>query len=415
MTIKSLIEAVSHRASVRQTTLWFPDVPADQSRCPPSLDGYFSIRLSEMFLRDSRRWMSEICPATLFIVDYQYGRSDVSQPFFVSAKAFPGAEKAGAGEFRINFTDKQILGPTPFAGGEVQLFVGLFQAKMFDYRSELFEVLETVLGGMDLGLTSGYLRMADKLSGNLLKILGAKDVECLLAEQCAIGKQAVPASGYRAYLRMPDQSASANDFVVQDGFLHRKDGAGLVRMADADYCLVRIDTLESRSDYTKMEFHALWREACIKMQTNEAEALAIMQRCNGQILLSPDLTESHKFALMEYYQTNLWAIPSHRLAGSGARATRAGAAVYTREIQRRILRADEPDAATLATVLDGIARLGDELMQAAPARREEDIELDLHNYLLRRGRTVLPSTAADLAKAIAEGTMQIAGPLLERD
>jgi hypothetical protein len=54
-------------------------------------------------------------------------------------------------------------------------------------------------------------------------------------------------------------------------------------------------------------------------------------------------------------------------------------------------------------------------MQAAPARREEDIELDLHNYLLRRGRTVLPSTAADLAKAIAEGTMQIAGPLLERD
>lgn len=406
MSFLSFFESLVRTPATLSSSLWIPDAPAAGPATQGEPGGYFEVRLSEMFLTDARQLFNRITPATFFLADYKYAARDVSQPFFVSNQLLEGLPKqAKLEKVHVRFVDTRVVGLTPYAGGDVSLFVGLFQTVIEDQRKALFSVFETLFGSFDLGVLSTYLKIADKLTSAITACLGAKDVECLLAERRVIGKNALPSSGYMVYLHSSRGKVDTADLVVQDGYLHRKVGAGVALVEDLDFCLVRIDRHLTRNDYMDMNFHATWVEARKKMVARQvSEAQALMLECSHQILESPDLTEDNKIGLIEYYQAKLMAAQS-LLAnlGAAAPATRAGGTDMLRQMQLRTRQSLEVDADELAEHFEAIARLTSDYA-GAPVGNDAALKDELLRHLKGRQRAA-GANAAELVRALATGSV----------
>jgi hypothetical protein len=408
MSFADLFEGIAHRRAQPHTTLAFPD-PDPGPAADGAAGGYFQLRLASMVLRDDRTWFQEVVPATFVLTDFNYGKETVRQPFFVSNQLLSlMPEGIDARELRVRFRNTLVAGPMPYAGGDVGLFVGLFRSAIGDWRRDMFSVFETLFGNVDFGLLSQYVKVADKLSGEILRCLGGEDIKCLLAERSVIGQHTCPQPGYLAYLRASGRAPDTAHLVVRDDTLQRNGNGGMAPVTDLDYCLIRIDRLATRNDYSKMEFNTTWRTACQQRRAGSlAEAQALMLHCANQIDASPDLSEDDKSALIELYQSKLLAVaPLVSRRGPGGAATRSGAPSAVRDMQARASKYDRPGDKSLAGPYDRIAELTAKLSKAPEANGKiGDIgEAEIAAHVSARGGTPRPP-ASVLVRALAAGSV----------
>ncbi|SHG76648.1 hypothetical protein [Massilia sp. CF038] len=321
---------IKHRPSAQHLTRVFP-ASAEAVIADDDGDGYFQMRLCEMRLTDDRRWMTEVAPAALFVATYLYNGAPVRHPIMVSnAKVAELAEAGITGVLRIKFKNQLIVGPTPYAGGDVSLLVSLCQIPLKDWRKSVFAIVEKIFDGVDVGGLGSYLRMADKLTGEAMKVLGGAEPKCLLAEQNVVGQQARPSPGHIAFIAADAGTLNDAALVIEDDQLFEVvDGARRAFNA-ADYCLIKIEHQATRGDYTSMPFHKTWQEARAKMIARHLdEADRLMVTCAQQLFASPDLTDGNKMQLTQLYKAKLEAV--RELMKMPAReplaAVRAGQAV----------------------------------------------------------------------------------------
>jgi hypothetical protein len=402
MPFSDIVDFLAHRKAALPEVVFLPS-PAQPAQADAGAGQYFLIRLSEMYLSDARRWMKEVAPAAFLQTEFNYAGGPAKRPFFVSNSMLPEMPEP-AGPLRATFSNTSVVGPIPYGGGDVVLFLGLFQTVLKDWRAIAFDIFETVAGPLAVGPFAKYLEMADKLTGKILDCLGQGDVESILADRRPLGKNALPRSGYWAYLRRaPDGFDPAQLQVVDDRLYHGAGGA--LRHYDAsDYCLVQVECLATRNDYTALPFHKVWLEARnLAIGGKAEEAQGLMLDCARQILLSPDLTEGDKEQLIKFYQVKL-----HDVAGLVAAkgATRAGSADVLRSMQQRAVAHDKFHATELATVFDGFASAARELVRQ-PQAADVD-EGSVADYLMRSklppGRTPDPRK---LVRALALGSVNL--------
>lgn len=405
MGISDWIDGLKHTPARPHTTLVWPD-PAPGPAAGGTAPGYFQIRLADMQLSDERRWNLEIVPATFFLADFDYADATVRKPFFASNQLLtmmpPGIDPT---RLRVRFRDTLVAGPAPYIGGDVGLFVGLFQSAIEDHRKALFSVFETLFGGADLGPLSHYVGLADKLSEQIMRCLAGPDMACLLAERRVIGRQALPESGYLAFLRAHRGEVDTRGLVVQDGTLQRQYEGRTMPVDDLDFCLVRIEQLALRNDYTRMAFHQTWSSAREKMRAGQVEqAQALMLECARQVEASPELSEDHKVALIELYQSKLLATQTLKmLGGASAPATRAGRPSLVRQMQARAAQADSDADDTLAEPFNAIARMTTRLGKSpAGADPIDEAEIAVH---LSQPRDEPRPAAKLLVQALAAGSI----------
>lgn len=407
MNFGEFFDVLLHRRARPHITLALADdgVTAEPVGAEP---GYFQVRLAEMALTDDRRLHQEIVPATFFLADFNYAGAIVKQPFFVST-AMLAALPAGVerSKLRVRFVDTLVVGPTPYTGGDVALFVGLFQTVVDDRRRSMFSIFEKLFGMVDLGALAQYIKMADKLTAEIFSFLGAADIECLLAERRVIGQQALPASGYLAFLRPLKNEVDTTGLTVVDGSLRRRVGGVLKPVDDVDYCLVKIERLAVRNDFTNLAFHATWLKARDKMLARQtAEAQALMLECGYQVFASPDLSEDHKTQLIQFYQAKLLSTAS-LLAGpaAGQEAHRGGGADLARSMQQRVNDTRQAGAKALAQQFDEIATLTSRLEDQDDDGVVEQAHIVGH---LRAAPRKGPLPKADvLMKALATGSLAV--------
>lgn len=309
MSLKDIVDFFRREKDTPDQVFALADPDADPGSAVYDKDtgAYFQIRLSEMYLTDKRRWHREVAPATFVYTDFQYGGQSVRRPFFVSNALLPeiplGVEPK---TLRVRFANTSVLGPVPYAGGDVDLFVGLFQTTLVDWRQMTFQVLEKIFGVIGPNPVSAYLDKINTLAGDLLAFLGRGDVTCMLAQRQPLGQHAIPAAGYIAYLRHSEKQIPMEDLQVHEGKLKRKMNGDLHDFDETDYCLIQVQRLESRNDDASMPFHALWKEARQKaLAADTVGAQALMLDCAQQILASSDLTEGDKTRLIAKYQKKL--------------------------------------------------------------------------------------------------------------
>ena len=299
------------RPASRKLSVWFAPERIEAPNYAPkpviANRGYFQVRLAEMFLRYERELWRGFLPATLFLCEFKQPQGAVRVPFFVSNKLLSGLELSNElAKTPIQFRDTRIVGPVPYLGDEVALLVALFRIQVDDWRKSLFSIIEKVLGAVNVGGIAQYAAIADKLSDDILKCLGMAEVECRLAERRVFGAPAL-VDGYLALLDWPESDMGVRDALkVIEGRLHDTRSGKPLPFTECDYCLVRLEQLDTRSDYTSLPFHKTWekaREQLVRRQTEEARTL--LMECTRQVFESPELTEEHRYQLVQIYTANL--------------------------------------------------------------------------------------------------------------
>lgn len=385
MSLRDVIDALAHSAAVRDRTVELADPEAGADGVAPD-EGYFSVRLSEMRLTDERRWLVDVTPAVFVIGEYDYNGTRVRKPCFVSNELLgPMAGGIDPRKLRVNFANTLLMGPTPYAGGDVDLFVGLFQAVTEERMTAMFGVFETLFSKIG-GPVAGGFALAHELLPGVLKCLGTSDIRCLLADRRTIGEQRPPANFYLAYLRgRKGQEIDTASLHVRDRKLMRTIDGGAIPVDDVDYCLIQVRCQATRNDYTSLPFHKLWLDAQnLTSDGDHTAAQAGMLACAQQILVSPDLTEPHKLALIRLYQARLLATRD-ALADVGLHRTRAGARLTSSGMSARVRETGGFHAAQLGERMDDIARLSIEL-------EDRELEEKALETLLAHSP---PATAAD--------------------
>ncbi len=381
--------------------------------------GYFQIRLSEMFLRDKREYWQGFVPLSIVISDFIYAGERQTIPFFVGNRLLKEIEQYIAGE-QVQYYNTRVAGPIPYAGDNVSLFVGLFRVEVDNLAESLFGFLETVVDSFDFGVLSTYLNIARPLSRGLEDLLGMKQVQFRLGTRDVFNDRSGDSNefreGYFVYVNCPENKIAIDNLWVQHNRLSiGEDRRFIEPLREHDYCLIRIENLAARSDYSALPFQKLWEDVKTKIyQGDQANAHRILMELAQQLAISPDLTEDHRYDLIRVYKANFEKEVSLYEELHGFRPERV--ATVSRSGTRGVLSPRESieNTARLAqeagfpeNVVDGLLELRDNWGQI-PELKERDRDFQLTSDILNRQLKAMESFSQidrpdpkDLADAIA--------------
>lgn len=274
-----------------------------------SESSYFQIRLKEMFLRDKNEYFRSFIPLAVAVCKFKYDGQTREVPYLVGNQLLESIPSYVEGE-HVDYRNIRLLGPVPYNGGDIGLFVGLYRVQVSNLLGEIFDLMEKIIGAFDLAKLTSYLPIADMVSDGLANLMGMRQIEMRLGTMDTFtGSESETnrfRSGYLAFINCPETDIKANQLWVSDGVLMKgSDRKPLERFRSYDYCLVRVEALNERPDLDTLPFHQHWKEAKRNIWDGSAEAakrnyLALM----GQIASTPDLTATHRSILIQAYLAN---------------------------------------------------------------------------------------------------------------
>jgi hypothetical protein len=267
---------------------------------------YFQISLAEMFIRDRRQYWFTFLPFVLVLAEFIFNNERTSVPVFAGEdfQFLKSIEKFIHGE-SVEYRNIPLIGPTPYMGGGIKLFIGLFRTQNEDLSRRIFDVVNAIARVTPVTELGLYMSLAAPIEKGVASILGIKEVQLRIgvAQQINDSSDANPTSA--GYVALVNATEVRGQMWVQNGELWVGDDKPDERFTDADYCLVRVEFLRSRS-VTDLSFAKLWnriKELVWQGETPKAEALLL--ELGRQLATSPDLTTEHRFQLIALYKVNL--------------------------------------------------------------------------------------------------------------
>lgn len=274
---------------------------------------YFSLSLSEMYLKNRRVLWSELLPLCVAVGSFTYdGKPDNTVPFFVGSQLLKEIERHVENEY-IEFKNCPILGPVPYVGGGLSLFAGLFKvavkgdtlaSRLFGFVGDIFEAFSAIS-------LSKYLDVSNKVLDSLTCLLGIQDTDAVISHYCHFPSHSVHPlqlrGGYLVYINCGEAEVQADQLRVKEGRLYG-DASASRRFDSHDYCLLRLDRLTERGGYTTLPFFSSWLETQKFIMGSEQwsveAAKSKFRETLLQIMISPDLTEEDRNALQTSYLIN---------------------------------------------------------------------------------------------------------------
>jgi len=378
--------------------------------------GYFRVRVVEMALADDRRWQAVVAPAAFVCVEHGYDGQRVRRPLFLGTQAIAGKLPDGVEgkRVRVRFENLSVVGATPIDGGDVELFVGLFQATLEDRLRLGFDLVEKVLGAVGSAPLAAGVKLVDQLSGDIVHALNGDGMKCLLAHDAVLNPDAPLRTRCLSFVRSPSGAVDCTGLRLVDGQLRRVATGGSAAVDDLDYCTVSVECFAMRGDVLSLPHNRLLAQAReVQLAGRRQEAAFLLQQCIREIAASPDLTEDHKLALIRHYQVSLplaWdAAASDRSDRSEADPHRGGnrASLTHRKEDRALELADPRQQAFLKQQFEAMAKL-ENTLAGAGASAAAPTEAELHR-LLRAAPNgpAAPHSAAILANALCAVAMEI--------
>lgn len=267
-------------------------------------EAYFEIRVSEMFLSHKSEYGRRFVPFTVVASEFAYNGKRRTFPFFVGSKLIRDVESYVQGQ-DVNFRNTRVVGPVPYGGDDVALFVGLYRIQVDDFARKLLDVLGQVVAVFDVSKLSNYIGVADVIADGLYSLFNFEQLEYRTGERNVFQDHGarVFGEGYFAYVNCEEKAINANHLWVEDGALWigaSKDARQPSR--DHDYCLVQIQRLDKRNDYTTLAFDKTWKQAHDRVSHGDhGIGHSLFVECCRQVAESPDLTPWHAQHLIEAY------------------------------------------------------------------------------------------------------------------
>ena len=275
---------------------------------------YFQMRLAEMFLRESTVYGVGFVPLCVLLSDFIYavpGKEAQRQtfPFYAGNQILKGLDQYVEKEY-VELYDTKIVGPVPYIGGDVGLFVGLFRSEVSNLAASLFKFAENIVSAFDVTKLSSFLEIARPLSAGLADLLGLKEVKYLLGRRDDFFDKPNDVrqfrEGYLVYINCPEDHEAVRNLWVRDGRLVTGPTKGLLEpFRQFDFCLLRLERLDARNDYRTFPFYKFWDEAKGAIWAGkEAFAESKILELYRELSLSPDLTQTHRYDLIRVFKAN---------------------------------------------------------------------------------------------------------------
>lgn len=269
-------------------------------------EGYFQLVLSEMFIRDRREYWKSFLPFVVMLADFIFDGATRTVPVFIGNELLKSIEAYIQGDV-VEYRNTTMLGPTPYSGGKLEVFVGLFRTKCEDLAGDLLGVVNEISRIFPLSELSRYIEIAAPLGRGITRVLGIPDVELRVGVRDVFDESGPNElrTGYSAIVNCNEGIFNSNQFWVQDGRLLIGNNRPEIQFDSHDYCLVRYDFRAER-EFSTLAFSKLWqRMKAMVWEGQQAKAQAVFLELGQQLSVSPDLTRSHRFDLIRLYKANL--------------------------------------------------------------------------------------------------------------
>ncbi|MGD9158599.1 MAG: hypothetical protein PVG39_09345 [Desulfobacteraceae bacterium] len=292
-------------------------------------NSYFQVRLCELYLRDRREYWSEYIPMGIIVSEFLYNGKTECVPFFVGNQILRNMKEHLDGQY-VDFRNTRVAGPIPYIGDDVGLFVGLFRLKVNDLLENIFSMLETIAKSFDSSVLSKYLEIAKPLGQGFSDIFSMRKNDLRFGTRDVFDEQQGGPQqlrqGYLVYANCPEDELTFDHLWVRENRLYQgKDINNISSFRNNDYCLVKLEHLETRNDYSKLPFYDTWKE------TRKLLFEGQMEKANWKriemlqsLANSPDLTEEHREQLIAAFEVKFHHMASKKSIQKHKDTTRSG-------------------------------------------------------------------------------------------
>ncbi|MBW2642833.1 MAG: hypothetical protein JRC89_05540 [Deltaproteobacteria bacterium] len=271
-------------------------------------DAYFEIRIAEQFLENRREYWNEYNPLTVVLINHIFNEKRQDFPFVVGPALLKSLELLDGSE-RVRYRNTRVIGPTPYFGDDVSLFVGLFRVRTRDWAKQSLSLLETFAKSFDSTKLSNYLNIAGPLMDGINSFFGmGSDMDFRLGQRMSFTDPSLLntspfTSGYSVMLRTSNPSINDKTFWVKDEELfHGTSENDLKIYKDSDYVLYYITHMTERGDYATFNFNKEWsRLRDLIWIDNMAAAQSGFGQLISMIRKSPELINKDKNRLSALY------------------------------------------------------------------------------------------------------------------
>jgi hypothetical protein len=230
-------------------------------------EAYFEIRIAEQFLKDKREYWNEYNPLTVVLTEFIYNKKRDSFPFVIGPSLLNGIGQLEGNE-RIRYKNTRVVGPTPYIGDDITLFLGLFRVKTKDWAKQALGLLETVAKVFDSTKLTSYVNISGPLTDGIESFFDMGDqMQFRLGQRNSFADPRTNTTnsfvpGYYVIIRADQTAINSSKFWIKDEQLYFGDNKDNIKVySEHDYLLYKIVKSDTRNDYTTFNFHGLFEEA----------------------------------------------------------------------------------------------------------------------------------------------------------
>jgi hypothetical protein len=273
-------------------------------------EAYFEIRIAEQFLKNKREYWIEYNPLTVVLTEFIYDSVRSNFPFVIGPSLLNGIGQLEGNE-RIRYKNTRVVGPTPYIGDDVTLFLGLFRVKTKDWAKQALGLLETVAKVFDSTKLSSYVNISGPLTDGIESFFDMGDqMQFRLGQRNSFAdpessqtNSFVP--GYYVVVRADQNLIDNSKFWIKNEQLYYGiDKDNLTLYSEYDYLLYKIIKTNLRNDYTTFNFNKIYGQVQkLIWQDNLQKAKETFQSVLYEIRSCSDLIESQAKQLTLFYST----------------------------------------------------------------------------------------------------------------
>lgn len=309
-TIKSSI-LTSPRQSPSVVTIPNSHIEPQADLEEPFDDGndYFEVRINQMFLREDRKWLTQIDPMVFVVSEFDYDGTRQTIPFVVGPallQQFGQPLPQG-----MVISNRTVAGLHPYRGGTLTLSVVLSQIPVNDLARKFLGFLEQAAGALDFATALGaYVKVGSVILDGVDALFGLNGTLPLIAQQNTFHPGPSFTPGYLALIDTPDLNPESL-WVRRDQLLHGPDAASAVPYRAADFVLYSVVRApeRKRTDVERLPFFEIWKrvkaEAAGTKPDNWENAKVNMSTLYQAMVVSPDLTDNQADELRAEYAARM--------------------------------------------------------------------------------------------------------------
>jgi hypothetical protein len=312
MALTDLISKALHRRPAPMVAVRLAAGQVDQSTGSPVDDfvpeeTYLEIDLAQMHLRFAGEWWREFLPLASVLTEVRTTNGATPLPYLVGPTQMKSImQKPGP----VEIANKRVIGPVPYRGDRVRLFVALYRATYIDWAARALGVLEIIGKQIDPTRVSSAFSLAPVVVDALEDFLGMESLELRFAFDTTLVPGAADSGdnrlqpGWHVFFG-PGQPPDRSCLRVRNDVLHYEASDGrLYPLTEADFLLIHVRALDVRDDYAALEFASqLWPKVTALVWNYQQDAAdAEYQRFMSALMQCEDLTVPQRRKLFDHYE-----------------------------------------------------------------------------------------------------------------